>query len=458
MRKLVLVVAAGLAVLGVLALMPAPANAELKVGITGNIRLTGIYSSTIPTNSGGSTAQEIFPSSVPYTAGPGKSKAQDNSQFTLDARRTRLQVVVSDEVGMTKLSAFYQTDFDTSDGTSSNSNSRVMRMRLAWAQAQTPTGWILRFGQIRSTLSEFGDNLFGGVAAPDLVDEFGHWDQISLRTPAIQAAYGTKMMGGDLLVGGSIERGATVVKSRTTTGNNNLTAVGTTPTGGPGLFGVNNPAVQEVQGQGETVPLFAAAARYRTPLWAVFLRGGAQQNRVIFNPDPATPPLIGPKQGEARGLMGWMSGISAEVTPGPLTVYGQYWYSDGLNRINSTIPDVAVPATPSPGNTSQTPQFANHILNIATHNWHAGAEYKLTKDLKFVAVYEWLNAVANRKIFNQTPTSTDQRSFQAVHAGFSYTFWTRFNFGAEYQWGRVHSFGVSQGDIGAFNTRLHFYF
>ncbi len=436
MRKVVLVAAVGLLWLGFLALIPSPANAELKVGISGNIRLNMTYTDVIAQNG---ASQEFAPSALPYTKGPGKNRELDNSQTAIDARRTRIQVNVADEVGMTKLSAFIQTDFDTSDGSATGTNSRHQRIRLAWAQAQTPTGWILRAGQSRTMLSEFGDNLFGGVGAPDIVDENGHWDQIAGRQPGIWLGWTNKMMGGDLIAGVGMEKASAAVK--TTTG---LAATGT---------------VAPAQGTGEDVPFFGAAARFRTPLWAIFVRGGTQKQRVI---------QTGPVDGNSTALQGWLGAITAEITPGPLTVYAQYWRGDGLNRLstNGEFSDVsmgqAVASNAAAGfggsGSTGKANAVNHLRPITTDNWHAGAEYKLTKDLKATAVYEWASGQPNRRIFDLTAASLDQAKFQDIHVGLGYTFWSRFNFGLEYQWGRVNSFGSSLGDLHGVNSRLHFYF
>ncbi len=456
MRKLVLVVAAGFMWLGFLALIPSPADAELKVGVTGNIRLNVVYTDVIAKNG---NQQEIAPTDLTFTKGPGKNRETDNAQTAIDARRTRLQAVVSDEVGMTKLSAFIQTDFDTSGGTAVNSNSRLLRIRMAWAQAQTPTGWILRFGQMRTMVSEFGDNLFGGVGAPDVVDENGHWDQISARHPGIWAAWTTKTMGGDLIGGVGVEKAGTDLKSST---GSSLAATKVCSTASLSCAGT--PGVNLDQGTGQDVPMFGAAARFRTPLWAVFARGAAQQQRVIFGPTGGA--TGGAKDGATTALTGWLGAITAEVTPGPLTVYAQYAYSEGLNRLIGNFSDVAMAqavatnAVTGFGGSGGTGKANNvgHIRPITTNNWHAGAEYKLTKDLKAVVVYSFSDALPTRKIFDLTAASLDKRDFQAVHAGFGYTFWTRFNFGLEYQWGRVDSFGTSKGDLHAINSRLHMYF
>ncbi len=446
MRKLVAVVAVGL--LGLfLALMASPASAELKTSISGSIRLNVEYSDLIANNNQG--AQEIAPTNIPFNIGFNKSRVRDNDQLHVDARRTRLQLDMSDQVGSVKLAGRFQGDFDTTEGNAKNSNSRHFRIRLGWGQWQTASGWIVRFGQMRSMVSEFGDNLFGGVGDPDLVDENGHWDQLSARQPGVNVGYATKFMGGDLLAGVGVENAASDVKNRFVPG----TVIGLAGTGA--VTGVD-----ESQSTGENVPMFGAAARLRTPLWAVFARAATQKHRLILG-----TPTGGPKDGSTRGYQGWLGALAAEVTPGPLRIMGQYWYGDGLNRLGGVFSDVSLSTggfvnqfcSPTPC-VGSSPFASPHILPIITHNWHVGAEYKLTKDLKATGVYEIVKANANRKIFDLTGMSADKRSFQAVHVGLIYGFWERFDTGIEYEWGKVKSFGSSEGILNAINWRLRFYF
>ena len=193
----------GLLGLGFLALGSSPASAELKTTISGSIRLNAHYVDRIAITGG---SEEFGPTSVPFTAGPGKAREFANDQTAIDARRTRLQLDMSDAVGSIKISGRFQGDFDTGDGTATTTNARHFRIRLGWGQWQTPGGWIVRFGQMRTMMSEYGDNLFGGVGDPDVVDENGHWDQIQARQPGVNIGWATKFMGGDLLVGVGVEK------------------------------------------------------------------------------------------------------------------------------------------------------------------------------------------------------------------------------------------------------------
>lgn len=439
MRKLVAVVAAGLLGLGFMALWSSPASAELKTAISGSIRLNAIYTDTIP----GATANQTFgPTALPLTAGPGKNREADNAQTNIDARRTRLQLDMSDDVGGIKMSGRFQGDFQgAGSGSAVNSNTRDFRMRLGWGQFQTPSGWIVRFGQVRSMMSEYGDNLFGGVGDADTVDENGEWDQLDARMPGVHVGYATKFMGGDLIVGVGVQKGGFAMAS---------TGGAFTPAAASGVI-ASTANVDVTQASGQDVPEFGAAVRYRTPLWAVFGRGAVQKMRVILG----SGSIGTKKQGDDTALAGWLGALSAEVTPGPLRVFAQAGYSQGLNReFDATFADVILL-----GDSAQTPQRIRHLEPLSAVYWHAGAEYKLTKDLKATAVYEFAGLVDDsRRKFTIAATSTDNQKFQAVHAGLIYSFWTRFDTGLEYLWGKRATFGSSEGEIHGVNWRLRFYF
>ena len=223
MRKLVAVAAATLLWLGWHALLPPPADAELQVRITGQVRLNGIWSDRVaPKNSQSIGINDIpfDPDSIPVAPSTASAiataKALDHSQFTLDARRSRLNIVISDtDPGDIKVSGLVQGYFDTTKGNAETSNSRGFRLRLAYAQATTPGGISLRFGQVRTLLGEQSDNLIGGVADTDVINEFGQFDQIDARQPGIQLSWTQKMGEGDLTVGVSVEKQAVDVRSRT---------------------------------------------------------------------------------------------------------------------------------------------------------------------------------------------------------------------------------------------------
>ena len=405
MKRLVAVIAGVFFWLGWQAVSLSPV--EAAVSVNGQVRLNVIFSDRIY-----GSGQTIAPADIPFDSGPLSVKERDNNQTIIDARRSRINVVGSEDApGNIRLSSLVQVDFDTSDGNALTSNSRHPRLRLAYGQATLPNGVTLRAGQVRTILSEFGDNLIGGVAAPDVINENGHFDQLQARQPGIQVAWTGKMGGGDLTAGVAIEKQAPDAKSRT------------------GFSAV----VDERQAEGQDVPLFGAGVRYRDPLVAVFARGGLAKGKVILTG--------GGDQDETV----WLWAIGAEVKPvAMLTIHGQYWISQGLNRINGTFDDVAL--------------VSGKLETIEAQAFNVGAQLRLTPDLRFNAVYQWMKADDDPKIFDLSATSADKEEFQALNVNFIYRFWKNWDTGLEYLHGKVESFGATDGTINIVNFRVFYYF
>lgn len=436
MKKWTVVLVGGLLLAGVLALFPSPAGAELKVTVSGNIRFNALWADADTGNT-----QTPGTGNVPITnckALPGgvaganlrNCNQTDDSHLRLDARRTRIQVGATDQVQGVKLLAFIQTDFDTTDGNSINSNSRHLRIRLGYAQANMPNGLMFRFGQTRSMLSEYGDNIIGGVGDPEVVDETGHFSQIDHRVPALHLAWTTKVMGGDLAVGVGAERNA----------------VGAN---------LGSAAVDESQGGGQTLPLFTTGVRYRNPLFGVYARYGATQINVKNT-----------NNGGNKEDTSWLAGVAVDVTPiPPLTLVAQYWHSqNGLHRVSSSTPFTA---TALQG--SQEPGIWSPEVTAI----HAGFKYKLTKAVKVGYVYTWQNSDNDPGV-----RLTDARQRAAGIAGATggagagavtetfhghtawivYSFWTRMDTGLEYQYIFRDTFSKQSGEVNLLTYRLRFYF
>lgn len=409
MRKFGILMAVSLVWAGWQALPTPPAEAELKVSITGDIRFNAIFSDLILGN-----RQTIPPGAVPFDSGPAANKELDNNETIIDARRTRFNIIATDTgPGNIQLRSHIQADFDTTDGNALVSNSRRLRLRLAYAQGTMPEGFTIRFGQVRTIMSEYGDNLIGGVGVPDVLDENGHFNQIQARQPSLQVAWTTKMAGGDLTIGAGVEQHAVNVKTRT------------------GL----SAAVDERQGSGQDVPLFGGGVRFRSPLFAVFARGAVAKSRVIF---------AGTGKDEDEGV--WLGAIGVQVTPVPMiTIVGQYHTTEGLSRINDTFfPDVAL--------------VAGKLETVEARGAHGGVQFKPAKTLRFNAIYEWMKADDDPKIFNLSSASSDKEKAQAFRVNVIYSFWTRWDTGVEYLHGEVDSFGASDGTLNVVNFRLRFYF
>jgi hypothetical protein len=414
MRTAVLAAAGCALWLGCQLAVPLAAEAALQVTVTGSVRLNVIWSDRIvPTNAGGS-GQIIAPTDIPFDEGPARVPERDHSQTTLDARRTRLQIDIKDEVGGIKLTGRLQGDFLTTDGNARVSNSRHFRIRLGYGQATTPGGVSLRFGQTRTMLSEYGDNLIGGVAVSGVLNENDSFAQLQARQPAIHVSWMGKMPVGDLTVGLGVEKHS--------------------------LNNLGSALVAEDQGEGQDVPLFTGGVRYRSPLLSAFVRGAGAKSRVIL-PGGGT---------ESEPV--WIGAAGVDLKPIQLLrLYGQYYYSDGLNRLNGTFGDAVLC-------TVAAACVPNTLEPLRTQGFHAGIQLLPTKDLELNAVYQWLKAEDDLIRATGANPETALRKVQAVNVNFIYKFWTRFDTGVEYMRAWVDSFGESDGTANFVNFRLRFYF
>jgi hypothetical protein len=408
MRKVILVVAAALLSLGLEGVVPSPADAALEVSVSGSIRLNVIWSD----RHFGQTQDAPAPTIFPFDSGPGRVPERDNSQTVIDARRTRLQIDMKDEVAGVKLAGRLQGDFDTNDGNARVSNSRHFRLRLAYGQGTTPAGFTIRFGQVRSIVSEYGDNLIGGVGVGGELNENGFFDQLQSRQPGIHVAWTGKMPVGDLTIGVGVEKQST----------NNL----------------GSAVVAEDQGEGQDVPMFGGGVRYRSPLFAVFGRGAIAKNRVI---------LAG---GDTASDTGWLGAIGADITPIPiLRIYGQYHYSDGMSRHNGTFADIVCAAVCTDAT----------LEGVKVEGWRAGVQLVPTKDLEFNAYYNRVKAKDELVRFVAAAArETTLRKAETVGANFIFKFWQRMDAGIEYNYIWIDSFGTSDGKANMVQGRMRFYF
>lgn len=403
---------------------PPAAHGQPKVSITGQIRFNAIYTDVAETR--GQTP--ITPSNVPFTSGPGEDRARKEAdQIKFDARRTRLNLVVGDKMQGIDMGALVQIDFDTTEGTSTGVNARGPRLRLAYAEAK-PAGFVLRVGQVRTFVSDVSDGIMGGAGYPLIVNEAA-WGILNARQPGIHVAWFTALGGGRLGVGAGVEQQSL-----------NL-ATASVPAGALTTSGVTLN-----QAEGQDVPLLATGVHYRDKLFGAFLRGAA--SRARFTSTSATG-------GAQDAASVWLGALSGDVTPfAPLTLYAQYWRSEGLNRLNIIgFPDVTVvDVDPGAGVSPET-------RPIDAKSWRVGAQYRLSRELRLNAVYEKVEMKATDSTFaipNASATQLDlARSF---NVNFIYRFWTNWETGLEYMRGRVGTLGATEGEFKGVLARLWYYF
>ncbi|MFQ5875476.1 MAG: hypothetical protein ACE5JL_17000 [Dehalococcoidia bacterium] len=417
MRKGLVIIAVGLLWLGGQALLPSPAEGKPSLSFRGQVRFNFIYSDKIF-----GSGQTISPGGFPFDEGPRADPEKDNEQTLLDGRRARFWVDIKEDAPLgIKLQGKFQIDFNTTEGNSLTTNSRRPRLRLAYAEGIHPSGFTLRFGQARGLMSEYTDNLLGGGGGATVLNESGETDQLTPRQGTVQLVYKRKVGAGTLTVGAGVERTAVSLEDRGS------------------LQGSAGPLASESdvalrQGSGQRVPFFVGGIRYKHPLFTVFGRGGGTEARVVLkgSGDTETEPV-------------WIGAIGVEIRPIPrLTIVGQYWYSDGMNRLNGRFNNVA---------------FVNGKLEgIQVQGYHVGAKFKLTKALRFNSSYHVVEADEDEAIFDLSADSGDKEKFQTFHVNVIYRFWGAFETGVEYMYGKVESFGDSEGDINVVNVRFRYYF
>ncbi len=392
-----------------LAWMPTPAAAELKVSVSGYVKLDMQWSDKIADNGFVGGEPSTPPSGVPYSG----DKVHDHDQFIIDAKQTRFRINASDEVSGVKLASSVEGDFFQADGSATTSNSRHLRLRQAWARAEHPSGFFMLAGQ---TWSNFMNT---DVASPDTVDFNGPAGQAFARQP--QLRFGWKLpgvMGGDILVATSVEKAST----------NNL----------------GSTAVAENQGEGQDTPVHTLRAGYYGKLFLLEVAGAYNNAKVITT------------AGNKLSQPTWALQSSVQVDIGPASLYGHYQWTQGLARIfNADYPSVVLITPPG------QPAGTGSLAAIRVQGFYAGGQYRLLPELSFNAVYGWAQALNSGDIagFNDgTPLSCAsqfsisanavkcQRTQQSVHANVMYKFWQRWQAGLEYRYEWVASFNNPHQD------------
>lgn len=401
------------------------AHAQPKVSITGQIRFNAIY--TDVAESRGQTP--ITPGNVPFTSGPGEERAREEAdQLKFDARRTRLNLAVADKVQGMDAGALVQIDFDTTEGNSTGVNARGPRLRLAYAEAKPAGGLVVRVGQQRTLVSDVSDGIMGGAGYPLIVNEAA-WGILNARQPGIQVAWFTALGGGRLGLGAGVEQQSFNV---------------TTTNAAPGALGqgTGRSAVVFNQAEGQNVPVFATGVHYRDKLFGAFLRGAASRARFTS----AT--------GAQDAASVWLGALSGDVTPfAPLTLYAQYWRSEGLNRLNIIgFPDVTVvDVDPGAGVSPET-------RPIRAKSWRVGTQYRVSRELRLNAVYEAVDMDATASTFAINDAATQLDRARSFNVNFIYRFWTNWETGLEYMRGRVGTLGATEGEFKGVLARLWYYF
>ncbi|MFQ5830255.1 MAG: porin [Candidatus Methylomirabilia bacterium] len=262
--------------------MPSPVAADLKVGVSGYVKLDMQYSDKL---------MGSVPSPSPAGTPLDTSATADNSQTIFDARQSRLRVTFSDEIMGIKTSGRIETDFFTGDGNARVSNSRHLRLRHAYARGDHPSGFFLLAGQTWSL------SFNAAVAAPLIVDFNGPAGQMFARQPQLRAGWKGPMGGGNLILEAAVEKHS--------------------------LNDLGSASVSEAQGQAQDVPLFGGKISWHGSPVKFEAYGGIAKNTIIL--------ASGRDVDETATLFQ----VSAETKFNPLTLYAHYQHIDGLQRLGN---------------------------------------------------------------------------------------------------------------------------
>ncbi len=407
MRKQWTVVGLALLSGAALAGAPSPAAAELKVGVSGYVKLDIQYGDKI-------TGQlpSPGPADTPLDP-PAGSPVNDNEQTIIDARQSRLRATFSDEVAGVKLSGRIETDFFTTDGNALVSNSRRLRLRHAFARADHPSGFFLMAGQYWSLFMN------ETIAQPELVDFNGPAGQLFARQPQLRVGYKNPLARGmgDLVLEAAVEKHS-VNDDSGAPASGNIGALATT------------------QGVGQTIPLFAGKVSWLHPRFQTEAAFAVTENKVII-------PVTGNDVTETA----WAFQVSAQANIiDPLTVFGHFQLIDGLARLaNADFPSAFLLPT-------------NQVENVETTGWYAGASFKVTPDTTINGVFGWHEADAIPAAGFGGPTSTDLETHQSIHVNVIHKFWQRWQAGIEYRRFDVTAFNGTDGDVNFIHGALWFFF
>ena len=379
----------GLALLFSAALVsaPSPAAAELKVGVSGYVKLDIQYSDKIANDSPGVPSGS--PGATPLDP-PGGSPASDNSQTIIDARQSRLRATFSDEVAGVKMSGRIETDFFTNDFGDfpglTVSNSARLRLRHAFARADHPSGFSLLAGQYWSTFMN------SDIAQPDLVDFNGPAGQLFARQPQLRVGYKMPLAPGALLFEAAIEKHF----------------------GSTGAETLGSAVVTENRGEGQPTPLFAGKVSWL---------GGPLQAEAAFAVADNTI-ILAAGNDVSKTATGFQVSAQANIpfvaNPSPpfVTVFGHYQMIDGLGRLaNGDFP------------TSFLNAAGTVIENVESTGFYVGARFQINPTTSLNGVWGWHEADAIPGVFSAATTPLSLETHQSIHLNILHQFWQRWQAG-----------------------------
>ncbi len=401
----------GMALLALITLGTSPAFAELKVTISGYVKLDLEYQDKV--NTAGSSRTFPAPNTTVFDTGPGKDSARSrNGEFLMDVRETRFRFRATDKVGDVTLRGLIEVDFAAPVDTSSLvTNSSTPRLRHAMGEGEMRLGpgtFTLLAGQWWSAFSH-NPSLF----PPSTVD-FSSNIRLFARQPQLKLTYGIPFGKDTLnLIGAVQAQSVSFLRS-------------------PGLSGID--ATKE---EGQDVPAFVGKLQWLGPLVRAEIAG-------IFSRAKGIAPG---GQDEAESVYGLQGTVIVSISQ--LSLYGHADSLNGINReANGALPDAV---------------FKGVDRGVATINslgFWGGVSYKLTPTTSLNGLYEHRSADSSgHSGFGRGAAArTDLARQQVFHVNVIQQFWDSFQFGIEYERQWVDAFRNNHGSRNTYHAGFWYFF
>ncbi len=272
---------------------------------------------------------------TPFNSVPMPGAAQDRmSEFYGSGRQSRISTLAEGKLSLTKLSGYFESDFNSAGITSNNnqSNSYSLRVRQIWGQAALNDGFTFTGGQMWSLVTETRKGLDNrSEALPMVIDAQYHVGFSWERQYGFRVA---KVFANKLWLGAAVENPQTLFAASGQAQNFVLGSAGTSG----GLY--NPSATYSFNSSPDFV--FKAAAEPGFGHYEVFGIVRRFRDRIYPNATSASPSAAGAYNfGTTTGGVGANARIS--LFNKHFDIAGHFLGGDGMGRYGSSLlPDVTV--------------------------------------------------------------------------------------------------------------------
>lgn len=376
--------------------LPAASSAAPQVKVGGYVKLDAIYQT-------GATDNAAPNPKVTPLDGEADSNRQE---FIFDARESRLNFNITDEVEGVKLRGFVEFDFRGVPGDVSTTNSHAPRLRHAFGQGTFRNGLSLLAGQNWSTFTN-------PAFFANTIDFNGPAGQVFSRQPQIRLGY---PLAPNLTLEVAAEEPSFLSR------NTGSTAAAAT------TFTSNTKQV---------IPQFVGRLAWADPRLSAEVAGTVGQNKFKF------------ASGVTEDEINWGVLGSVKVPLGPLTVQGHIHYLDGINRYaNGDFPDAVL----------VTAAGAEDVVNLTSLGFFVGGSYEVMPRTRLNAYYGWEEIDDEAGKGFGSATTFDNETLQSIHVNVMHDIVQNWRVGLEWQYNSRELFDGTDGDINKIHLAFWYFF